>query len=286
VQGPGLGGGLGAELLGEGLAEPLVGGQGGGRLAGGGVGEHGGPPGGLVEGVGGVGGAGVGQGAGGVADGQGGVAGEAPGPCGQALGLAPGREGPVGVGLVGQERAPPEQGQGALGGGQGQGRLGAEAGLGLTGQPLRLVQVDLGPRPGHEPPALAVAGDRLGPEHGPQPAHQRGQVGVGVGGRPPVPQGLDEHVGRDDPAPPGQQQLQQGAALAAGQLVGRHLAAVHGDAEHAQDPHAEVGLATHERIVGDCSRQWPGPQPGCKPSRDDPWVSPAHLRGGSHHGHR
>jgi hypothetical protein len=81
------------------------------------------------------------------------------------------RQGPVGVGLVSQERAPPEQGQGTLGGGQGQGRLAAEAGLGLGGQPLGLVQVDLGPGPGHEPPALAVAGDRVRPEHGPQPAH-------------------------------------------------------------------------------------------------------------------
>ena len=217
MEGLGLGGGVGAELGGQGLAEALVGGQGGGGLAGGGVGAHDGPPGGLVQGVGGGGGAGVGQGAGRVADGQGGLPGEPPGPGGQASGLAPGRHGPVGVGLVGQERAPSTQGQGALGGGQGQGGLAAEAGLGLAGQPFRLVQVDLDPGPGHEPPSLAVAGDGVRAEHGPQPAHQRGQVGVGVGGRAPAPQGLDQHLGRDDRAPPGQQQLQQGAALAAGQ---------------------------------------------------------------------
>src|SRR5215212_6539033 len=39
--------------------------------------------------------------------------------------------GPVGVGLVGQERAPAEEGQGTLGGGQGEGRLAGQAGLGL-----------------------------------------------------------------------------------------------------------------------------------------------------------
>jgi hypothetical protein len=157
VEGLGLGGGVGAELVGQGLAEALVGGQGG-------------------------------------------------------------------VGLVGQERAPPEQVQGPLGGGQGQGGLAAEAGPGLAGQPFRLVQVDLDPGPGHEPPPLAVAGDGVRAEHGPQPAHQRGQVGVGVGGRPPAPQGLDQHLGRDDRAPPGQQQLQQGASLAASHPVGRDLA--------------------------------------------------------------
>ena len=245
MEGLGLGGGVGAELLGQGPAEPLVGGQGGGGLAGGGVGAHDRPPGGLVQGVRGGGGAGVGQGPGRVADGQGGVGGQPPGPDAEALGLAPGREGPVGVGLVGQERAPPKQVEGAPGGGQGQGGLAAQAGLGLAGQPLRLVQVDLGRRPGHEPPALAVAGDRVRPEHGPQPADQRGQVGVGVGGRPPLPQDLDQHVGRDDRPPPGQEQLQQGAALAAGQPVRRDLAAVHGDGERPQHPHAEVRPAPH-----------------------------------------
>jgi hypothetical protein len=206
----------------------LVGGEGGGGLAGGGVGEHGGPPGGLVKGVGGGGGARVGQGAGVVADGQGGVPGEVPGPGGEVLGFAAGGLGPVGVGLVGQERAPAEQGQGTLGGGQGEGRLAGQAGLGPGGEPFRLVQVDLDPGPGDEPPALAVAGDRLRPEHGPQPADQRGQVGVGVGGRPPAPQGLGGDVCRDDRAAPGQQQLEQGAPLAAGQLVRRDLVPVHG----------------------------------------------------------
>jgi hypothetical protein len=210
---------------------------------------HDGPPGGLVQGVGGGGGAGVGQGAGRVADGQGRLPGEPPGPGGQVSGLAPGRHGPVGVGLVGQERAPPTQSQGALGGGQGQGGLAAEAGLGLAGQPFRLVQVDLDPAPGHEPPSLAVAGDGVRAEHGPQPAHQRGQVGVGIGGRAPAPQGLDQHLGRDNRAPPGQQQLQQGAALAAGQPMGRDLPAVDGDREHAQHLHADVAVATHPPIV-------------------------------------
>jgi hypothetical protein len=134
---------------------------------------------------------------------------------------------------------------------RGQGGLAAEAGLGLAGQPFRLVQVDLDPRPGHEPPTLAVAGDGVRPEHGPQPAHQRGQVGVGVGGRAPAPQGLDQHLGRDDRAPPGQQQLQQGAALAAGQPMGRDLTAVDGDREHAQHLHADVAVATHAPIVVD-----------------------------------
>ena len=261
MEGLGLGGGVGAELGGQGLAEVLVGGQGGGGLAGGGVGEHDGAPGGLVEGVGAGGGAGVGEGAGGVADGQGGVPGQPPGPGGQAFGLAPGRHGPVGIGLVGQERAPPEQGQGALGGGQGQGGLAAQAGLGLAGQPLRLVQVDLDPRPGREPPALAVAGDRVRPQRGPQPAHQRGQVGVRVGRRPPRPQGLDQHLGRHHRAPPGQQQLQQGPPLAAGQLVGRDLAAVHGDREHAKHLHPEAGLLTHPPIVVDPGDRWPGRPP-------------------------
>jgi hypothetical protein len=173
VQGLGLGGGVGAELVGEGRAELLVGGEGGGGLAGDDVGAHDGAPGGLVEGVGG-GGAGMGQGSRVVADGHGGVPGEVAGPRGQVLGLAAGGLGPVGVGLVGQEPAPAEESEGALGGGQGEGRLAGQAGLGLGGQPLRLVQVDLGPRPGHEPPALAVTGHHLGPEHGPQPADQGG----------------------------------------------------------------------------------------------------------------
>jgi hypothetical protein len=253
VEGARLGGRVGAELLGQGLAELLVGGQGGGGLAGVGVGEHDGAPGGLVEGVGLGGGAGVGEGAGGVADGEGGLPGQAPGPGAKAVGLAPGGHGPVGVGLVGQERPPSEQGQGTLGGGQGQGRLAGQPRLGLAGQPLRLLQVDLDPRPGHEPPALPFAGDRVRSQHGPQPAHQRGQVGVRVGGRPPLPQCLGVHVGRDDRVPPGQQQLQQGAALAAGQLMNRDLAAVHGDSEDAQHLHAEVGLLTHGRIMVDCT---------------------------------
>ena len=254
MQGLALGSGVGAELLGQGPAEALVGGQGGSRLAGGGGGGHHGPPGRLVQAVGGGGGGGVGQGPAGVANGQGGLPGQAPGPGGQPLGLAPGRHRPVGVGLVGQERPPPEQGQGTLGGGQGQGRLAGQPGLGLGGQPGRLLQVNLDPRPGHEPPAVPAAGDHLRAEHGPQPAHQCGQVGVGVGRRPSAPQGLDQHVGRDDLAPPGQQQLEQGAALAAGQLLGRHLAAVHGHGEDAQHLHPEVGLLTHAR---DCRRRRP-----------------------------
>ena len=274
MEGLGLGGRIGAELGGQGLAEALVGGQGGGGLAGGGVGAHDGPPGGLVQGVGGGGGAGVGQGAGGVADGQGGLPGEPPGPGGQAPGLAAGRHGPVGVGLVGQERAPPIQGQGALGGGQGQGGLAAEAGLGLAGQPFRLVQVDLDPGPGNEPPTLAVAGDGVRAEHGPQPAHQRGQVGVGVGGRTPAPQGLDQHLGRDDRAPPGQQQLQQGAALAAGQPMGRDLTAVDGDREHAQHLHADVAVATHPPIVVDHL----GPATRTRPGQPRAWEASAANR--------
>ena len=55
-------------------------------------------------------------------------------------------------------RSPAEQGQRTLGGGEGEGRLAGQAGGGLGGEPFRLVQVDLDPGPGHEPPALAVAG--------------------------------------------------------------------------------------------------------------------------------
>ena len=247
---PGNGGRVGAEVGGQGLAEALVGGQGGGGLAGGGVGAHDGPPGRLVQGVGGGGGAGVGQGAGRVTDGQGGLPGEPPGPGGRrpASRRAAMARSASGSSARNGPRSPRAR---ALGGGQGQGGLAAEAGLGLAGQPFRLVQVDLDPGPGHEPPTLAVAGDGVRAEHGPEPAHQRGQVGVGVGGRAPAPQGLDQHLGRDDRAPPGQQQLQQGAALAAGQPMGRDLTAVGSDREHAQHLHADVAVATHPPIVVD-----------------------------------
>jgi hypothetical protein len=186
VEGLGVGGRVGAELVGEGLTEVLVGGEGGGGLAGGGVGEHDGAPGGLVEGVGGGGGAGVGQGAGMVADGQGGVPGQVPGSGGEVLGLAARGLGPVGVGLVGQERAPAEQDEGTLGGGEGEGRLAGQAGLGLGGEPFRLVQVDLDPGPGHEPPALAVAGDRLRPSTARSRLTRVARLASGsLGSRPP-----------------------------------------------------------------------------------------------------
>jgi hypothetical protein len=75
--------------------------------------------------------------------------------------------------------------------------------------------------------------------------------GQGTLGPGPGPQGLDQHLGRGDRAPPGQQQLQQGPALAAGQPLGRDLTAVDSDREHTQHLHADVAVATHPPIVVD-----------------------------------
>jgi hypothetical protein len=251
VQGLSVGGRVGAELVRQCGPQPLVGGEGRSRLPGPEVGEHRRPVGRLVERVGAQRRLGVRQRAALVADRQRGPPGRLPGMHGQALGRAPGRLRPVGIRLLGQDRSPPQQVEGALGGGQGERGLAGQPTLRLGDQPLGVVQVDGQPRTGHEPPAVAAAGDRVRPEHGPQPADQRGQVGVGIGRWPVAPEGLGEHLGRDDPAAPCQQQLQQRASLAAGQLVGgdgHAVAAHHERAEHLDGERDRVG---HAGIVGD-----------------------------------
>jgi hypothetical protein len=83
-------------------------------------------------------------------------------------------------------RSPAEQGQRTLGGGEGEGRLAGQAGGGLGGEPFRLVQVDLDPGPGHEPPALAVAGDRLRPSTARSRLTRVARLASGsLGSRPP-----------------------------------------------------------------------------------------------------
>jgi hypothetical protein len=126
-----------------------------------------------------------------------------------------------------------EQVVGAGGGDQGalgQGELGVQAGMGAGGgRAEQAVGVAVGVGPG------GVGGGQ-------------GQGGLaaeaGLAGQP-------FRLVQVDLDPPGQQQLQQGAALAAGQPVGRDLAAVDGDREGAQHLHPEVAVATHPPIVVD-----------------------------------
>jgi hypothetical protein len=173
VQLPGGRSRVGAELIGEQLAQVLVGGQGRALLASAAVGEHGRPVALLVERLGDQGGARVPQGGGAVAKRQRGAPGGAAGPAGEALPLAPGVLRPVRAELVGQHRPAAEHGDGALRGGHGERRLlQAQAGLGLADQALRLVQVHADVGAGGKAPALPVAGDGISSEHRAQAADE------------------------------------------------------------------------------------------------------------------
>ena len=279
VQGGGLRAGVGAELVGEPLAQALVGGQGGGRLGGAPVGQHHGPVGRLVQRVGRHRGAGVDERPGRVAAGQGGLPGDPADPAGQRLDLPAGLGRPVGVRLVGQQRAPAEQAERPLGGGAGQGRLaGGEPAFGLAGQPFRLLEVDLDARPGGEPPAVPVAGDRPRPQDASQPADQGRQVRLRIGRRPGAPEHLGEHVGADQRAAPGQQHLQQGAGLSVGDLVGGQGLAASQHRERPEDLDPELVWRTHRPPIARCPRHCRGcsrPRPRCK----RPATPPASIGG-------
>jgi hypothetical protein len=129
------------------------------------VGEHHRPVRRLVERVGGDRRARVLQRPAEVADGQRRPPGGPAGPPGQSLGLASGRLGPVGVGLVGHDRPAAEQVERLARGGQRQRRLVLQPRLGLGGQPLGLVEVDHHPLAGDEAPAPPVAGDGVHADH-------------------------------------------------------------------------------------------------------------------------
>ncbi len=247
VERPGLGSGLGAELVGERLAERGVRRQRQGRPAAGRLRPHDRPHGLLVQGI----GEGVGRGevervppVPGVEERRGGhLTRTLHEPYdGRVLGQGPWRLGPRLGDRTADQRQPDA-------GGRDRARDLARrlAPFGLTDDRLELREI--------EPvrlEAIATVGavDPVPAQHPPQPAGEHRELVAGPGGRLVPPERVGEHVGRDRPAAGERQQVEQVARLA---VQARQIGSV--DGEFPEHPHGQCTHGAERTRL----------QPGCKP---------------------